>query len=241
VLPFIDGYMKEVPDEFDIVIDIGNNGIMGFAPGIMEPILNLTISYCGDVQNGEAALKPLRSFRRPLSDRIRPMPYVETQALDDLRPFSEYGAAGASMALEGGFVEGLGGRAIEAIISSLGETPSCFWITAEHYLHGAACRPAVHEKAFPLRRPGYTTRIFAGWTEPREMDASVAWVKRLNAALEPFSGGALYVNYLTGTEGPAGVRAAYGENYDRLVALKNKYDPANFFSSNRNISPDLTA
>ena len=142
--------------------------------------------------------------------------------------------------LEGGFIEGLGSQVIETINGFLDEAPPCFWITAEHYLHGAASLPAVHERAFSLRRRGYTTRIFAGWTSPGEADRSAAWVKRLNTALARFSDGALYTNYLTGVEGDAGVRAAYGTNYDRLVALKNRYDPDNFFSSNRNIKPDST-
>jgi len=240
VLHFVDNYMTEVPDEFDIVVDIGNNGITALAHGIMEPIVNLVVSYCDDLQKGEAALRPLRSFRRPLSDSIRSMPYVAMQSLSDTRPLAEYGSSGASFSLEGGFIEGLGSQVIETINGFLDEAPPCFWITAEHYLHGAASLPAVHERAFSLRRRGYTTRIFAGWTSPGEADRSAAWVKRLNTALARFSDGALYTNYLTGVEGDAGVRAAYGTNYDRLVALKNRYDPDNFFSSNRNIKPDST-
>jgi FAD/FMN-containing dehydrogenase len=63
-------------------------------------------------------------------------------------------------------------------------------------------------------------------------------VQRLRAALEPFSGDALYVNYLSEGSGQAGVKTGYGSNYERLVALKRKYDPTNFFRSNRNISPE---
>ena len=100
VLHFVDNYMTEVPDEFDIVVDIGNNGITALAPGIMEPIVNLAVSHCGDLQKGEAALRPLRSFRRPLSDSIRSMPYVAMQSLSDTRPLAEYGSSGASLYLE---------------------------------------------------------------------------------------------------------------------------------------------
>jgi hypothetical protein len=62
-------------------------------------------------------------------------------------------------------------------------------------------------------------------------------VKRLSAALQPFAGGAMYLNYLTLGAGDAGIRAAYGSNYERLAVLKSKYDPTNFFRSNRNIEP----
>jgi len=76
----------------------------------------------------------------------------------------------------------------------------------------------------------------------REKDCSVVrlstigWIA-LSAALKPFAGGAMYLNYLTEGAGGAGVRAAYGSNYERLVALKSEYDPTNFFNSNRNIEP----
>jgi hypothetical protein len=90
VLQFVDNYMRdEIPDEFDIVIDIGNNGITTFAPGIKEPIVNLAVSYCGDPQKGGAALKPLRSFRRPLFDTIRVMPYPEMQSLSDIQSIGQ--------------------------------------------------------------------------------------------------------------------------------------------------------
>jgi hypothetical protein len=78
--------------------------------------------------------------------------------------------------------------AIEIIAAFAREAPSCFWIAAEHYLHGATCQPATSDKAFALRQSGYAT-------------------------------------------------AAYGSNYPRLVALKDKYDPTNFFCSNRDIRP----
>ena len=55
--------------------------------------------------------------------------------------------------------------------------------------------------------------------------------------MQPFVEQSVYVNNLQGEEGEEGVRAAYGANYERLVALKNKYDPTNFFRLNHNIKP----
>src|SRR5260370_35159562 len=96
--------MMSVPDELDVAIDIGNCGLMTYAPGITQPIVNLAVSYCGDLEKGEAAFKPLRRFRKPIADRIRVMPYLEMQALSDIRPLSEFGATVGSMAIEGGFL-----------------------------------------------------------------------------------------------------------------------------------------
>ena len=237
VLTFLDDYMMSVPDELDIAIDIGNCGLMMSAPGIMEPIVSLALSYCGDLERGEVALRPLRTFRKPVADSIRVMPYIERQAQSDIRPLAEFGAAGGSMALECGFIGRLGAEPINTLGAYIAEAPAGFWIAADHYLHGAVCRPTSDHTAFGLRRPGYSTRILSAWREPNQADISVAWVKRLSAALKPFAGGAMYLNYLTEGAGDAGVRDAYGSNYERLAALKGKYDPTNFFSSNRNIEP----
>ena len=65
-------------------------------------------------------------------------------------------------------------------------------------------------------------------------------MKQLSAALEPLAKGALYLNYLSRETGDPGVRAAYGANYERLAALKRKYDPTNFFRFNRNIRPQAS-
>ena len=108
---------------------------------------------------------------------------------------------------------------------------------ADTVLHGNVCRSAVSDNAFALRQSGYTTRVFAGCTKSSEADDAAEWVESLSAALNRFSGGALYANYLTEAAGDAGVTAAYGSNYRRLVGLKNKYDAANLFRSNRNIKP----
>ena len=74
------------------------------------------------------------------------------------------------------------------------------------------------------------------WSDPAESDANVDWARRCYRAAEPFLKRGVYVNYL-GDEGDVRVRAAYGGNYDRLAAIKNKYDPTNFFHLNQNIKP----
>jgi hypothetical protein len=79
--------------------------------------------------------------------------------------------------------------------------------------------------------------VFAAWREPAQAELATMWVKGVSAALEPLSGSALYLNYLTQRESTNGVQMAYGSNLERLVSLKSKYDPTNFFNSNRNIQP----
>jgi len=240
VLTFLDDYMMSAPDELDLVIDVGSPDLMNLAPRINQPIVNLSLSYCGDLQKGEAAIKPLRSFSRSIADSIRPMSYFEIQRLSNLLPLTEFVSSGGSICLECGFVERLAPDLIETIAAFIAEPPPCVWLSIEHYLHGAVCLPAPAHSAFALRRPGYSSRILSAWREPKQADVSAEWVQRLNCALKPFAGGAIYLNYLTSAAGDAGVRAAYGTNYDRLAELKSKYDPSNFFNSNRNIQPRVS-
>ena len=237
VLTFLDDYMMSVPGELDLVIDVGNPDLMTLAPRINRPIVNLSVSYCGDLQKGEEAIAPLRSFRRNIGDSIRPMAYLEMQTLSNLLPLTEFVSSGGSICIETGFLEGLAPDLIETIAGFIAEPPPCAWLSIEHYLHGAVCLPAPAHSAFALRRPGYSSRILSAWREPKHADVSAEWVQRLNGALKPFAGGAMYLNYLTSAAGDAGVRTAYGANYDRLAELKSKYDPTNFFNSNRNIQP----
>ena len=141
------------------------------------------------------------------------------------------------MAIEGGFIGRIGHESIDVILAAIAEAPNLYWISADHYMHGAICRYISDHTAFALRRPGYCSRVFSAWREPAQADIATAWVNRVSAALEHFSGGAAYLNYLTHRGSDKGVKAAYGSNLERVTSLKSKYDPTNFFNSNRNIQP----
>jgi FAD/FMN-containing dehydrogenase len=97
-------------------------------------------------------------------------------------------------------------------------------------------RVASEATAFPHRDARFLFTILPSWAQPGDADAQRAWMTNFARAIEPLSTGGVYVNFL-GDEGPERVRAAYGANYPRLVALKQKYDPNNFFSLNQNITP----
>jgi hypothetical protein len=102
--------------------------------------------------------------------------------------------------------------------------------------NGAVNRVAPEATAFAHRHANFDVTIGAKWLEPAEEATQIGWVRACFAALEPHMTGGVYVNYL-GTEGEARVRAAYGANYERMVALKRTYDPTNFFRLNQNITP----
>jgi FAD/FMN-containing dehydrogenase len=84
--------------------------------------------------------------------------------------------------------------------------------------------------------PSGVELIMPMWTDPAESEKHIRWADELWKTMQPFSSGGVYVNYL-GDEGEDRVKAGYGTNYQRLVALKNKYDPTNLFRFNQNIVP----
>jgi hypothetical protein len=105
-----------------------------------------------------------------------------------------------------------------------------------HYMHGQVCRVAQDTTPLPRIAGQFTYFINASWYEPDKAEASMAWVDRSWTAMKRYSGEGAYINYLS-SDGPAAVKSSYGANYARLVQLKRKYDPTNFFYHNRNIPP----
>jgi hypothetical protein len=105
-----------------------------------------------------------------------------------------------------------------------------------YLVHGAASRVPAEATAFGLRDDLWNLDVIGQWTTPAERDTHITWVRECFNTLDPFSTGGVYVNHL-GTDEPERVRAAYGNNYERLVRVKQQYDPHNFFRLNQNIKP----
>jgi hypothetical protein len=110
-------------------------------------------------------------------------------------------------------------------------------VMLEHY-HGAYSRTAPAATAYSHRRTTYDVVIIGNWTDRADNERNIAWVRGLFGAVQSQVSRAVYVNFLDLDEGADRIRAAYGDNYDRLVTLKRKYDPTNFFRMNQNVKPD---
>jgi hypothetical protein len=108
-------------------------------------------------------------------------------------------------------------------------------IVVEFY-GGAATRVGVGDTAFAQRQAEYNVIITAQWTDVAEGDRHTGWARDLWDALKPYSSGGQVLT-LTSDLGEETMRAGFGGNYARLVELKTKYDPTNFFSLNQNIKP----
>ena len=194
-----------------------------------HPAIAIALCYCGALDEGERVIEPVRAFGPPLVDLIRPMSYLEAiSMLDEASP------AGHHYYFKTSTVKALSDEAINTIAEYGAARTSPWTVVLIEHLHGAASRVAPAETAFAQREESYIVGIFASWTEG-DASAHTAWAQSFWKDLQPLATGA-YVNYL-GREGEARVRAAYGGNYQRLRALKQRYDPHNFFQLNQNITP----
>jgi FAD/FMN-containing dehydrogenase len=234
VLKFYQEYAATVPDELGSMVFLRTAPKAPFLPEHVHgtPVVAIGVCYAGPIDEGERVVQPLRDFGPPLADTIGPMSYKAFQMM-----FDSNVPPGLLVYWKSGYLANLGDEAIDAIIAHAWSIRSPLSITILGHLGGALSRVGVDETSFGDRYGKYATMINAMWTDPQESDEHIRWAREFFASTEPFSTGGVYVNFL-GNEGEKRVKAAYGQaNYERLVTLKNKYDPTNFFSLNQNIKP----
>jgi hypothetical protein len=135
-----------------------------------------------------------------------------------------------------GFMNQIPDGAIEVLIEQFNRRPSPLSQILFEHMHGAASRVPATDTAFAHRFDHYNLSGFGVWADSKDTDANLKWVEEFWKAARPYLSGRAYVNYLS-QEGAERVREAYGPNYQRLAALKKKYDPSNFFRLNQNIEP----
>jgi FAD/FMN-containing dehydrogenase len=196
-----------------------------------KEVLVLATCYSGDIADGERALEPLRKFGKPIADVIGPQPFAAWQTILDplLTPgMRNYWKSHDFLDVSDGL--------IDVLVDFAGKLPDAHTEIAFAQLGGAISRRGNGETAYARREAQYLMNVHGRWADAANDNAVVGWARGLFTAAAPFSTGSVYVNFLS-TDDEARVRAAYGSNYDRLVALKNRYDPTNLFRVNQNIQP----
>jgi FAD binding domain/Berberine and berberine like len=224
VLRFYDDFAKTAPDELSTAASLG------LSPA-GEPTVSIAVCYCGPLEEGELVLRPLRRFQAPVDDGIQPMPYTMLQSARD-----EGLPSGRLHYWKSGWLREVTDGAIDTLLRFLPQMPSSASSVGLQQLHGVASRVAPSATAFPHRTEQYDFLILSQWSEATDSDRNLQWTRALFEAMRPHLEASVYVNNL-GDEGPGRVRAAYGENYPRLAALKRAYDPDNLFRANQNIDP----
>jgi hypothetical protein len=223
-LEFYQEYSRTGPDE------LSADGIFLTSPD-GQKVFAISVCYIGPIEQGERVLQPLRRFGPPLSDEIRPVAYTEVQAATDA-----FVPIGLCYYWKSHLLKELPRDAAEVAVSHFAKVPSPRSLLVFQQFGGAVGRVGRSETAFWHRDVQWDNFAWSVWQDPAESDTQVQWVREWWDLMKPFSMGGEYVNNL-GEEGEDRVRASYGANYERLVALKNKYDPSNFLRLNANVRP----
>jgi FAD/FMN-containing dehydrogenase len=192
----------------------------------------LVLCHLSDHAVAESALAPLRSLGDPVADLVGPMPYTALQSL-----FDEGQIPGRRNYWKSSYVNEISDSAIETFVAHAAAAPSPLTTSYFLRLEGAIARVGEDETAYSHRNAAYDFNILTVWTDPHEDEEQISWTRDFWRAMQPHAADAVYLNNL-GDEGDARVREAYGgPKYERLVALKDKYDRTNLFRLNQNIRP----
>jgi len=224
-LRFYSDFSRTIPDEVNTI-----GALLTSPEG--APVVAIAVCYNGPFEQGEAVLRPLREFGQPLADHIAAIPYMAVQTmLDEAFP------RGRHYYWKGSFVTDISPELITALVEHFATVPSPFSAIAFQQLGNAANRVGKDDTAFSHRNARYDCLAIAGWTNPAEAEMNIQWTRRFFDLTRAFSSGGLYVNSVIEQDV---LQSAYrAETYARLVALKNKYDPTNFFRMNPNIKPTV--
>ncbi len=188
------------------------------------------------IEEGEKLVQPLRELGKPVLDMSGPVPFVEVQQQFDpfFTPQGEKLYYWKSLELYN-----LDNEVIKAILDGASDRAERTLIVIQS-MRGAYSRVAADATAYGDRSAPFLLELNSTWLDPNESDDQIAWTRNFWSDMQRFSSGKIYLNHPGfGEEGEDLVKAAYGDNYKRLVALKDKFDLANLFHMNQNIKPSV--
>lgn len=227
-------YVEQAPEDLVTALITGLAPPEDFVPPelVGKPVLLIAVAWLGDPSEAEAAIAPLREITAGGVDLVQPMPYTAFQTiLDASNP------PGWLNYHRGMHLSGLPDGAIDAFLANGREigSPMTAGVIFRH--GGAIARTPESGTAVSHRDAPYMAHPIACWQTPAESDREIAWVHRFTEAFESARTGGVYLNFEPETD-ERSVRAGYtAGKYERLVALKQEWDPDNLFSGNHNIAP----
>jgi hypothetical protein len=190
--------------------------------------------WIGDAEKGRLCLDHIFSLCNPVGITRKTMSFLELQTMAD-QEFPH----GRRYYTKSGYFKSLSDHAIDVMVESLATVPSPTTQIELAYLGGAASRVAATETAFGDRSSPYVLNLLGNWSEKSEDAANVFWVRNLFQSLRPSMTPGVYINFMSGDEDER-VCEAYHERWERLIMVKSRYDPDNFFRLNQNIPPEKT-
>jgi hypothetical protein len=227
--------MRAAPDELSAFFSFHQGPPAPFIPEQLHFVPMVAIVGCysgGDLSQGEALFRPLREVVSPLVDLVGPIPYPALNSMfDALYP------PGLQHYWKADYVPTLTDEAI-AVHAEYGPRVPSLQSTMHLYPQtGAIQHVDRNATAYSYRDVEYVHNVVAIDADPANIAADIAWMQAYYRDLRPTSSSGGYVNFMTGDEGPERIRATYRDNFDRLVAIKTRYDPDNLFRVNQNIQP----
>ena len=222
---------EEAPDELTTMANIMSCPPMPFVPPelVGETVIFGLVMWCGDLDEGRRLMDRVRSLADPLMDTLDEISYPEIYMPDD----EEYQPLATSLT---GFTSGVDESQIAAIIEAIGSSDAPMRVVQLRVLGGALGRVPNDATAYGHRDRAMMVNVASFYTDEEEKPRRQTWVRDLWTTITD-GDSAGYVGFL-GDEGPERVRAAYpGDTWDRLRAVKKRYDPDNLFRGNQNIPP----
>ena len=195
-------------------------------------VIEIEVCWSGDRAQGEAWLKKLRAFGKPKGDNVVPMHYVSLQSSSD-----DFLAPGKYYYMKTGMLTQLKDDGIDLIVDSFRRMPNWYLVFFDH-CGGAYRHMSPTATAFPNRDMQFTLGTHSIWPNKDGIDENIEKMRTNWKELAPLTKG-FYTNYVDTDVTMAGYRDNYGPNFERLVALKAKYDPHNLFRLNANVPPKV--
>lgn len=229
---FYRDYADGLPADLNVWLVLRKAPPMPFLPPQVHgtEVAILAAIYSGEMSEGERLLKPLRDYGDPIADVISPHTFLAWQKAFD--PLLTPGARNYWKSHN--FLE-LSDGLLDTALDYTARLPSDQTEIFFGRLGGAVNEVATDATAYPHRDAEYVMNVHARWEDPADDEACIGWARSYFNDTEKYATGGVYVNFVPDGEAP--IDAAYGPNYERLVALKRKYDPTNLFRFNQNIAP----
>jgi FAD/FMN-containing dehydrogenase len=222
---------EAAPDELSAIANVMAAPPMPFVPEELHGslVVMALMAYAGDTAAGERAIAPFRALATPIVDMVRPMPYPEIYPPED----ASYHPKAIAHTL---FLDRVDHDVAKTILHHLRSSDAAMRVAQLRVLGGQMARIPADATAFAHRSSRILVSLATFYEGPDDRPVREAWLTDFAAALRQRDDGA-YVNFLV-DEGEERVRAAYpGSTWDRLRAVKGRYDPTNLFRLNQNIPP----
>jgi hypothetical protein len=196
-----------------------------------RPVAGSSLVWTGDPEAGRPYLEHALSLCRPDSVRSKIVPFLNLQTMAD----SDF-PYGRRYYTKSGYFTYLDDSTIDRLVEAVATIPSSETQIELAYLGGAAARIAATETAFGDRSAPFIMNLLANWSEASADAGNIFWIRGLFNRLRPAMKPGVYVNFMSADEQDR-VPEAYHERWDRMVAIKTRYDPNNFFRLNQNVPP----